>query len=66
MIKDNAFFLMIFLMVIIGVLLVVEIINFILKYKKIGKRKDLISSIIMFFSFIFWAISIFLMVKKER
>lgn len=56
----------IFLMAIVGILLIVEIINFSLKYKRIKRKQDLVSGIIMTFSFIFWAISMFLMVQKTR
>ncbi|MEW6102703.1 MAG: hypothetical protein AB1630_02605 [bacterium] len=54
----------IFLMAIVGCLLLVEIINFSIKYKRKKERKDLVSLIIMGISFIFWAISTALMIKK--
>jgi|GEM_PF-5925460 len=54
----------IFLMAIVGGLLFVEIINFSIKYKKYRERKELVSLVIILISFIFWAISMFMMIKK--
>lgn len=54
------------LMAIVGILLLIEIVNFSLKYKRIRERKDLVSLIIMSLSFIFWTISMVMMVSKAK
>ncbi|MEW6482598.1 MAG: hypothetical protein AB1397_06345 [bacterium] len=52
------------LMAVVGILLLIEIVNFFIKYKRMKEREDLVSCVIMLLFFIFWAISIVLMIKK--
>ncbi len=45
----------VFLMVIVGILLFVEIINFTLKCKRMKEKKDTVSLVIMLLSFILYS-----------
>ncbi len=56
---------LIVLMGIVGLLFIVDIVRHWIRYNKIREKKDVVSMVIMFISFIFWAISITMMVKER-
>ncbi|MBU1262077.1 hypothetical protein KKG61_07860 [bacterium] len=56
---------LIILMGVVGFLFIVDIIRHWVRYNKTREKKDVVSIVIMFVSFIFWAISITMMIQER-
>jgi hypothetical protein len=52
-------------MVVVGILLVAETVNHIVKYRRLKEKKDAVSAVIMGISLIFWLISLIMMIQKR-
>ena len=56
---------LIVLMGVVGLLFIVDIVRHWVRYNKVREKKDVVSIVIMSVSFIFWAISMTMMIQER-